>query len=90
MQSEGQLKMLKTKLTRMRDKIRELYLEAEKAREKQTLKPIPTFPFVLTLCIGSFIGYLIGYFIYSSPFLGILGGLAASFVLFTVLLNEEC
>jgi hypothetical protein len=89
MQSEGRLKMWKTKLTKMRDRIRELYLEGEKIREKQTLKPIPTLPFILTLGIGSAIGYFVGYFIYDSPFLGTLVGLAASFILFIVLLNEE-
>lgn len=76
------------KLKQARDRIRELYAEAEKMREKQVVKPIPVLPFILTLCIGSVIGCVIGYFAYNTPFSGMLAGLLLSFIVFLALYDE--
>lgn len=72
-------------------RIRELYQDGQKIREKQAQKPlpIPAGPFVLTLLTGSTIEGLIGHFVYQNLLIGILAGFCMSFILFFVFTFED-
>lgn len=76
------------KLKKARDRIRELYAEAEEIRERQVVKLIPVLPFILILCIGSGVASFIGYFFYNTPFSGMFVGLLFSFILFLSFYDE--
>ncbi len=79
------------KLKRSINQTRELYLEGQEIRKEEAREPllIPIIPFVLTLLVGSIIGYFAGYAFHQRPSSGIITGLAAASIIFIVVQLER-
>lgn len=72
------------RLKRPMNQVRAQYLEGQRKREEESNEPllIPVISFVLTLLIGSLIGYFSGLFFHQRPSSGILTGAAVASILF--------